>query len=257
MNQGIQEPATLYSPANTTSMKVALYARVSMPREGEDPRAQHPDRPTSHECSRSRRGQHGHGLGDGTLPTKQVKVREHQRHKPESQELTHVDHYMREQDVHGGPPPGAAELGPVDNRCSLRSLDALVDPELPDVVQELRVRHCREGRLLSVEEIPRQVRRVLKHQLPVDGNVTVDGIAEVALAMLEVSFKALASIRNPNCLLLNSKFQPIQRMYVNMMAMATTSNMSPRVSSPTIVMHASHGSQLRLEEVVSRTPEKG
>ena len=46
------------------------------------------------------------------MPRKQVKVREHQRHKPESQELTNVDRYVREQDVRGGPPPGAAELGP-------------------------------------------------------------------------------------------------------------------------------------------------
>jgi DNA invertase Pin-like site-specific DNA recombinase len=39
----IQEPSALYSPANTNHLKVALYARVSMPREEEDPRAQHPE----------------------------------------------------------------------------------------------------------------------------------------------------------------------------------------------------------------------
>lgn len=43
MNTPIQEPASLYSPANTNRLKVALYARVSMPREEEDPRAQHPE----------------------------------------------------------------------------------------------------------------------------------------------------------------------------------------------------------------------
>lgn len=43
MNSAIQEHASLYSPANTRGTKVALYARVSMPREGEDPRAQHPE----------------------------------------------------------------------------------------------------------------------------------------------------------------------------------------------------------------------
>ena len=36
-----QEPAGSYTPAKAT--RVALYARVSMPREGDDPRAQHPE----------------------------------------------------------------------------------------------------------------------------------------------------------------------------------------------------------------------
>jgi len=43
MKRAIQEHASLYSPANTRSQKVAIYARVSMPSEGEDPRAQHPE----------------------------------------------------------------------------------------------------------------------------------------------------------------------------------------------------------------------
>lgn len=43
MNPPIQEPASLYSPANTKILRVALYARVSMQREGEDPRAQDPE----------------------------------------------------------------------------------------------------------------------------------------------------------------------------------------------------------------------
>ena len=50
------------------------------------------------------------------MPTKQVKVREHQRHKPESIELTHVERYVRDQEVRGGPPPGAVELGPTGFR---------------------------------------------------------------------------------------------------------------------------------------------
>lgn len=43
MNQVIQEPASLYSPANTKVLKVALYARVSMDKDEEDPRAQNPE----------------------------------------------------------------------------------------------------------------------------------------------------------------------------------------------------------------------
>jgi DNA invertase Pin-like site-specific DNA recombinase len=40
MKTPIQEPASLYSPANTKVPKVALYARVSMEKDEEDPRAQ-------------------------------------------------------------------------------------------------------------------------------------------------------------------------------------------------------------------------
>lgn len=40
MKTPIQEPASLYSPANTKVLKVALYARVSMEKDEEDPRAQ-------------------------------------------------------------------------------------------------------------------------------------------------------------------------------------------------------------------------
>ena len=43
MKRPVQEPASLYSPANANQLKVALYARVSMPQEGEDPRAQDPE----------------------------------------------------------------------------------------------------------------------------------------------------------------------------------------------------------------------
>ena len=43
MNPPIQEPASLYSPANTKVLKVALYARVSMEKDEEDPRAQDPE----------------------------------------------------------------------------------------------------------------------------------------------------------------------------------------------------------------------
>jgi DNA invertase Pin-like site-specific DNA recombinase len=44
MNSAIQEPASLYSPANTKILKVALYARVSMEKDDkEDPRYQDPE----------------------------------------------------------------------------------------------------------------------------------------------------------------------------------------------------------------------
>lgn len=43
MNQPIQEPASLYSAANTKVLKVALYARVSLEKDKEDPRFQDPE----------------------------------------------------------------------------------------------------------------------------------------------------------------------------------------------------------------------
>ena len=46
------------------------------------------------------------------MPRTQVKVREHARRKPYQEDLTHVDNYIREQELRGGHPPGAAELGP-------------------------------------------------------------------------------------------------------------------------------------------------
>lgn len=43
MISAIPEPASLYSPANAKISKVALYARVSMEKDEEDPRAQNPE----------------------------------------------------------------------------------------------------------------------------------------------------------------------------------------------------------------------
>lgn len=46
------------------------------------------------------------------MPRTQVKVREHARRKPYQEEKTHVDNYVREQELSSRPPVGAAELGP-------------------------------------------------------------------------------------------------------------------------------------------------
>jgi DNA invertase Pin-like site-specific DNA recombinase len=43
MISAIQEPASLYSPANAKSLKVALYARVSLEKDEKDPRFQDPE----------------------------------------------------------------------------------------------------------------------------------------------------------------------------------------------------------------------
>jgi len=46
------------------------------------------------------------------MPRKKVRVRDHDRRKPHQEDLTHVDKYVREQELRSRDPPGAAELGP-------------------------------------------------------------------------------------------------------------------------------------------------
>jgi hypothetical protein len=46
------------------------------------------------------------------MPRKQVRVSEHERRKPHQEDRTHVDDYVRQQEISSRPPVDAAELGP-------------------------------------------------------------------------------------------------------------------------------------------------
>lgn len=50
------------------------------------------------------------------MPRTQVKVREHVRRKPYQEERTHVDKYVREQELSSRLPAGPEDLGPINTR---------------------------------------------------------------------------------------------------------------------------------------------
>ena len=59
-----------------------------------------------------------HNSEDRTMPRKQVRVSEHDRRKPQQEEKTHVDHYVREQEISARSPVSAQELGSMDEQIN-------------------------------------------------------------------------------------------------------------------------------------------